>query len=221
MTEPVDPKTPPETPKPESARARRRRMQKEVRDRVEAANVKVAPLLAMGGRPRSLDPDQPTLEKNLTTIITCGMLNCTKAEVASQLGVSSDTLREFFDRYPAAEEKFDDARLVGNVSLRRNQFKLSETSAQMAIFLGQQWLGQRDFYKEIEAQGKADAERMRAQHEIEQANSQSRGVPIDIRSLDTKQLGYLLERVRAARAGLADRARDVTPPKPPVAAGSG
>ena len=36
----------------------------------------------------------------------------------------------------------------GKVSLRRAQFKLAEKNASMAIFLGKQYLGQRDFPNE-------------------------------------------------------------------------
>ena len=34
--------------------------------------------------------------------------------------------------------------MVGKISLRRNQFKIAENNASMAIFLGKQYLGQRD-----------------------------------------------------------------------------
>ena len=43
------------------------------------------------------------------------------------------------------QEYFKKTGLMGlKIKLRRNQFKLSEKSAAMAIFLGKQYLGQRD-----------------------------------------------------------------------------
>ena len=39
----------------------------------------------------------------------------------------------------------------GKISIRRNQLKLSEKSAAMAIFLGKQYLGQRDMPIEVSA----------------------------------------------------------------------
>lgn len=211
----------PPVEKPETKRQRVRRLQREARDRVKTEPVKLAPLLRTDGRPRALDPDQATLDRNIATIVNCALIHCTREETAAQLGVHTDTLRDFFFRYPAALEKFEDARLVGKVSLRRSQFKLSEKHPQMAIFLGQQWLGQRDPYKEIEAQGRADAERLAAQAAIDKENAAHKAVPIDIKSLDTKQLGYLIQRIQQHRLLLADRARDVTPGAPgnPVPAG--
>lgn len=38
----------------------------------------------------------------------------------------------------------------GKASVRRNQLNLSKTNASMAIWLGKQWLGQRDLPREVE-----------------------------------------------------------------------
>ena len=43
---------------------------------------------------------------------------------------------------------FAQKRLGGRASLRRNQWKLSETNPTMAIFLGKQFLGQKDRIEE-------------------------------------------------------------------------
>jgi hypothetical protein len=211
MAEPIDPNKPVGPEKPETKRQRSRRLHREQMARLESEPIKVAPPLRLDGRPRILDPDQATFDGHLKTIVGCGLIKCTREETAAQLGVHIDTLREFFVRYPAALERYEDAKLVGNVSLRRNQFKLSESNAGMAIFLGTQWLGQRDPYKELEAAGRADAERLAAQHAIDKENASSRAGAIDVKSLDTKQLVLLLERIRLSRAAIADRARDVTP----------
>ena len=41
-------------------------------------------------------------------------------------------------------EVFKEKRGLGKISLRRNQWRLAEKSATMAIWLGKQYLGQRD-----------------------------------------------------------------------------
>jgi hypothetical protein len=83
----------------------------------------------------------------------------------------------------------------------------------MAIHLGVQWLGQRDPYKEIEAQGRADAARMAAEDKIarEREAASAGAAPIDINSLSQQQVMLLLERIRAAKAARAGAAKDVTP----------
>ena len=63
---------------------------------------------------------------------------CTQQEIAEKLGCSVDTLsRRFADSY---KKGLADAK----ASLRRNQFLLAKKSAAMAIFLGKNYLGQRD-----------------------------------------------------------------------------
>ena len=67
-------------------------------------------------------------------------IQCTQQEIASFLGCSTDTLQrdeEFCDIY---KKEMDN----GKMSLRRIQFKLAETNTAMAIWLGKQYLGQRD-----------------------------------------------------------------------------
>ena len=68
---------------------------------------------------------------------------CTQEEIASFLGCDVRTLQrnEEFCRL------YKEARETGKMSLRRMQFKLAEKSYAMAIFLGKQYLGQRDSYE--------------------------------------------------------------------------
>ena len=73
-------------------------------------------------------------------------IQCTKEEIASWFGCSEDTIEQFCKReykstFTAAFKSFSGK---GKVSLRRNQFRLSETNVTMAIFLGKQYLGQSD-----------------------------------------------------------------------------
>lgn len=72
---------------------------------------------------------------------------CTSDEIASVFGVSYDTLNKWakkeynVDGVGQAIKQFNN---VGKASLRRTQFKLAEKNANMAIFLGKQYLGQTD-----------------------------------------------------------------------------
>lgn len=75
----------------------------------------------------------------------CG-LHCTLVEIASFFNVSVDTVerwckREYKENFA---EVFNKYAAVGNISLRRTQFKLAERSSAMAIWLGKQLLNQED-----------------------------------------------------------------------------
>lgn len=86
----------------------------------------------------------------------CSM-QCTLGEIASWFHCSEDTIERWCKRTYSDEEGnemgFADAYKVhsaaGKISLRRMQFKQAEHSYAMAIWLGKQWLGQRDV---VEAQ---------------------------------------------------------------------
>lgn len=75
----------------------------------------------------------------------CG-LQCTKEEIASFFDCSEDTI----ERWCKSEYKecfavvFKQKRGVGKVSLRRSQFRMAQKNPTMAIWLGKQYLGQRD-----------------------------------------------------------------------------
>lgn len=75
----------------------------------------------------------------------CG-LQCTLEEIASFFDCSEDTIenwckRELGARFSDVYKKYS---APGKISLRRSQFKLAERSATMAIWLGKQYLGQKD-----------------------------------------------------------------------------
>ena len=94
--------------------------------------------MAKTGRPRK-DIDKNNFEK------LCGM-QCTLKEIAGFFDCSEDTIERWCKRI--YKESFADTYkkhcAAGLISLRRNQFKLAERSAAMAIFLGKQYLGQTD-----------------------------------------------------------------------------
>lgn len=75
----------------------------------------------------------------------CG-LQCTKEEICDWFDVSEDTLERWCKR--TYKENFavvfSKKRGKGRISLRRSQWRLAEKSAAMAIFLGKNYLGQKD-----------------------------------------------------------------------------
>ena len=67
-------------------------------------------------------------------------IQCTQQEIASFLGCSVDTLQRD-ETFCGIYKKGMDS---GKMSLRRMQYKLAEKNTAMAIFLGKQYLGQKD-----------------------------------------------------------------------------
>lgn len=75
----------------------------------------------------------------------CG-LQCTKEEICYFFDVTDKTLENWCRRtYKMGfSEIFGIKRGSGRISLRRSQFRLAEKNATMAIWLGKQYLGQKD-----------------------------------------------------------------------------
>lgn len=73
-------------------------------------------------------------------------LQCTEEEICGFLDVCTETLNSWCKRTykKSFSEVFKLKRGKGKISLRRNQFRLAETNASMAIWLGKQYLDQRD-----------------------------------------------------------------------------
>lgn len=74
-------------------------------------------------------------------------LQCTQDEIAQFCEVSQDTLtrRCLDDHGVSFAEFFDQKRGTGRISLRRSQWQLAQKgNATMLIWLGKQYLGQRD-----------------------------------------------------------------------------
>lgn len=74
------------------------------------------------------------------------MVQCTLEEICLILGVTDKTLNKWCRlTYGATfSEVFRQKRELGRMSLRRAQFNLAKTNAAMAIFLGKNYLGQKD-----------------------------------------------------------------------------
>lgn len=94
------------------------------------------------GRPKIVWDD-----KQYASLEYMALIHCTQKEMAGVMHVDEDTLNrlirtryhlsfsEFFEKYSAS----------GNMSLRRAQFKTAEAgNVSMQIWLGKQWLGQKE-----------------------------------------------------------------------------
>ena len=86
----------------------------------------------------------------------CG-LQCTKEEICEFFGITDKTLDRWCkDTYKAGfSDVFRQKRGKGKIALRRSQFRLAEKNANMAIWLGKQYLEQTDSGK-IDVQIKQD-----------------------------------------------------------------
>lgn len=153
-----------------------------------------SPSVARGGRPFALDLKMQiqigTQVNSLADLLhRYGQLFCTQEEVAGLLGVSHQTLISFFDREPLARQIFDDGRAHGKMSLRRSQARLAQKNATMAIFMGMNYLDQKDL-RGVEVKGK-----------LEHAHS-----------VIGEMLKEIDEETRAARRRAGEDARVVNPP---------
>lgn len=89
---------------------------------------------------------RPKFQIDYNMVEKLANIQCTQQEIASFLGCHRDTLlrdEKFCDIYKKGQEN-------GKMSLRRMQFKLAEKNTSMAIFLGKQYLGQKDVVENIE-----------------------------------------------------------------------
>lgn len=73
-------------------------------------------------------------------------IQCTHEEIASFCHVARDTLyerveKEYGETFPTVYKRFSEG---GKSSLRRHQFRMAEKNCSMAIWLGKQYLGQKE-----------------------------------------------------------------------------
>lgn len=94
--------------------------------------------MAKMGRPQK-EINQEQFEK------MCG-IQCTEEEIAGFFDCSVDTIERWCRRMYnlTFAETFKIHSADGKISLRRSQFRLAEKSAAMAIWLGKQYLDQKD-----------------------------------------------------------------------------
>ena len=79
-------------------------------------------------------------EIDLKLVINLAGIMCTIEEVAAVLEVPVSTLKNRSDVMEVFHRGLD----MGRMSLRRKQFKMADKSASMLIWLGKQYLGQKD-----------------------------------------------------------------------------
>jgi hypothetical protein len=94
----------------------------------------------VGGRPRrALSDEEKTLLRQLASI------GCTYPEAAGCMGMTPVAFASMMQTRPDLRRIWDEGAAVGKTALRRTQIRLAENgSAAAAIFLGKNWLGQRD-----------------------------------------------------------------------------
>ena len=83
---------------------------------------------------------RPKFKIDYETVRKLASIMCTESEIASFLGCDVRTLQRDKDFVAVYKE----GKETGKMSLRRMQWKLAEKSYAMAIFLGKQYLGQKD-----------------------------------------------------------------------------
>lgn len=95
--------------------------------------------MARTGRPK-IEIDKVKFER------LCGIM-CTLEEIAGIFGCSEDTIERWCkETYKTTfAEAFKRYSATGKSSLRRMQFELAKRNAAMAIWLGKQYLGQKDY----------------------------------------------------------------------------
>lgn len=89
---------------------------------------------------------QKQITINQQTFESLCHIQCTQEEICSVLNVCTDTLDSWCkDKYGKHfSEIFKEKREGGKVSLRRMQWKMAEKNATMGIWLGKQYLDQKD-----------------------------------------------------------------------------
>lgn len=89
-------------------------------------------------------PKRDTIDKKQFESLCA--IQCTREEIEVVLDVSRDTLRRWCEETYGLnfKETYKLKRQLGKASLRRRQWNLAEKNTAMAIWLGKQWLGQKD-----------------------------------------------------------------------------
>lgn len=83
---------------------------------------------------------RPKKEINYKLVESLASIFCTQEEIANIIDVSVRTMQRDEEFCRVYKKGLDTAKS----SLRRKQWKLADNSASMAIFLGKNYLGQRD-----------------------------------------------------------------------------
>lgn len=119
---------------------------------------------------------RPNAEIEISEFEKLCELQCTKEEICGWFGISDKTLDSWCKR--TYKENFSvvfrQKRGKGKISLRRSQWRLAEKNANMAIWLGKQYLDQKDH---IETTNGGEIEvKMRALADIIEKPAQNRKI---------------------------------------------
>lgn len=100
----------------------------------------------MARQPTGNPTGRPPKEINWELFEQLCLLQCTQSEIASTLKINPDTLRDravehYGESYSEIYKRYSEN---GKTSLRRYQYIQAKTKPNMAIWLGKQWLGQKD-----------------------------------------------------------------------------
>ena len=92
---------------------------------------------------------QSDMAKSKRTIKTVdveklGRLQCTEREAAAFLDIRVTTFKSLLTSDARVKKAWERGKQMGLISLRRKQIRLAGVNAPMAIFLGKNYLGQRD-----------------------------------------------------------------------------
>lgn len=89
---------------------------------------------------------RPRIEIDMEQFKKLCAIQCTLEEISAWFKCSEDTIERWCER--ELKMSFADAYKTfsadGKISLRRTQFKMAEKNCSMAIWLGKQYLGQKD-----------------------------------------------------------------------------
>jgi hypothetical protein len=103
-------------------------------------------------------PHNPKLvpnKKTLGVLSQLARIQCTEREAAAVLGISQTLLNRRLNEKKRNNEfafAWDDGQAKGHMSLRRLQWRLANKgNAALAIWLGKQWLGQKDIQVAVNA----------------------------------------------------------------------
>ena len=100
----------------------------------------------MARKPTGNPNGRPLTQVNIDEFEACCRILCTKDEICDIFGINEKTLTAWCERTYGVGfyDIYKKLSAGGKKSLRRYQFEMAEHNASMAIWLGKQWLGQKD-----------------------------------------------------------------------------
>lgn len=139
-------------------------------------------------RKTSTKMGRPKKEFNVKLFENLCHIQCTHAEIAACMDLDVDTVQRHVQSHyqKSFTEVYKEKTDKGRMSLRRIQLKLAEKNAAMAIWLGKQYLGQRDHEKEaLESQQRQHFYMLARQLNMLTPQFDNKNVVIETRSDDT------------------------------------